>query len=285
MNTSRLLGAVSACALALMTMTATAELQGRLPATPGGTDWQAVYDTDLDITWLANANLPASNTFGLETGVDLGTYPGDTSGYQAFIDPVKQDMNWPAARLWIDRMNAANYLGFNDWRLPTTAVPDASCSYNPADSLGLSCTGSELGHLFYVEFGATPNESVYTGDPVELAKFSNILTLVYWSGTEHFPSPNKSIYAYILDFHNGNQAALNKDREVFVWPVRDGDVGEGPGNDRDGDGVPDNTDNCPDIANPDQADSDGDGDGDACDPDVPTSGKPMTWLPILLEKD
>jgi hypothetical protein len=23
----------------------------------------------------------------------------------------------------------------------------------------------------------------------------------------------------------------------------------------------------------------------ACDPDVPTSGKPMTWLPILLEKD
>ena len=108
---------------------------------------------------------------------------------------------------------------------------------------------------------------------------------VYWSGTEHFPSPNKSIYAYILDFHNGNQAALNKDREVFVWPVRDGDVGEGPGNDRDGDGVPDNTDNCPDIANPDQADSDGDGDGDACDPDVPTSGEPMTWLPILLEKD
>jgi len=36
--------------------------------------------------------------------------------------------------------------------------------------------------------------------------------------------------------------------------------------DRDGDGVPDDEDNCPDVANPDQADFDGDGLGDACDP-------------------
>jgi MYXO-CTERM domain-containing protein len=41
--------------------------------------------------------------------------------------------------------------------------------------------------------------------------------------------------------------------------------------DRDGDGVPDATDNCPDVANPDQADADHDGMGDACDAD---SGRP-----------
>ncbi len=37
------------------------------------------------------------------------------------------------------------------------------------------------------------------------------------------------------------------------------------GTDTDGDGVPDNIDNCPTVRNPDQADSDGDGIGDACD--------------------
>lgn len=35
--------------------------------------------------------------------------------------------------------------------------------------------------------------------------------------------------------------------------------------DRDGDGVPDDTDNCPDVANNDQSDADGDGLGDVCD--------------------
>jgi hypothetical protein len=34
--------------------------------------------------------------------------------------------------------------------------------------------------------------------------------------------------------------------------------------DRDGDGVPDGIDNCPDVPNPDQADADGNGVGDAC---------------------
>lgn len=56
----------------------------------------------------------------------------------------------------------------------------------------------------------------------------------------------------------------------------DPDGGELP--DRDGDGIPDHLDNCPDVYNPDQADMDGDGIGDACDDDRDGDGIP-DWDP------
>ncbi len=47
--------------------------------------------------------------------------------------------------------------------------------------------------------------------------------------------------------------------------------------DSDGDGVIDGQDNCPNNANPDQADSDGDGHGDACDSDSDNDGLPDSF--------
>ena len=42
-------------------------------------------------------------------------------------------------------------------------------------------------------------------------------------------------------------------------------VGSTPPPDADGDGIPDSTDNCPNVSNPDQKDSNGNGIGDACE--------------------
>jgi len=58
--------------------------------------------------------------------------------------------------------------------------------------------------------------------------------------------------------------------------------------DRDRDGIPNGTDNCVDIPNPDQRDSDGDGLGDACDPDKPNAAPaivPISPVPDSKIKD
>ncbi len=68
----------------------------------------------------------------------------------------------------------------------------------------------------------------------------------------------------------------NEDADRFgdscdVCPLNEGAVCDAfDPTDTDGDGVPNDEDNCPNVANPDQADADGDGTGDACDacPDV-----------------
>ena len=179
---------------------------------------QAVYDNDLDISWITNAHLAASNTFGLSTGVSLGTHSGDSSGVNGLID-ADGSMNWPGALFWIDAMNAANYLSASDWRLPTTTQPDASCSMQevpgggfPLQGFGGGCTGSEIGHLFNVE-----GISSSSPDP-----FTNVQPFYYWSGTEVAPDPDG---AWAFNVDDGNQNRDFKDIKYLVLAVHDGNPG------------------------------------------------------------
>ncbi len=173
---------------------------------------QAVYDTDLDITWLADGNGSAGSIF------DDGF--SSTDGL----------MSWGNANAWAASLNVG---GITGWRLPRTLQPDASCTGQAGGgsiSTGGNCIGSEMGHLYYLEFdgdffpfNAPTNGILESGDP-DLSLFTNIQSLqasggIYWSETE-FNASN----AWYFNFNGGQQERLNKGSGHYAWGVFDGDV-------------------------------------------------------------
>lgn len=113
-------GVVTVCAgffaLGLAT-TAEAAFVGRLPATPGETDYQAYYDDQLDITWLADADV-----FGA-TG-------------------------WGSARGWAASLTIN---GVDGWRLPIADV-NGDGTVIDCNGGGVSgCADNEMGYLFWEE--------------------------------------------------------------------------------------------------------------------------------------
>ena len=176
-----------------------------------------IYDTDRNITWLANGNLAASNTFGLATGVDLGPIPGVTTlgGSYIYSDG---NMTWGGALKWISAMNASNYLGFNDWRLPATMQPDATCSiqYN-GDPTGLNCTGSEMGHLFYQELGGVAGQDILFAHNTNYSLFQNLMSGDYWSGTEFYLGTGN---AFTFANYDGSQTGYSSENLFAAIAVR-----------------------------------------------------------------
>lgn len=153
-----------------------------------------IYDDHLDVTWLQNANLAATNQFGLTQSANLFPPSGQ-------IGPTGS-MSWKTANNWIAGMNAAKYKGFNAWRLPTAL--DGGCR-------GINCTGSEFGHLFHVEgiTAAVPD------------LFDNVQAYFYWSGTEFVPDAD---FAWDFNFDTGSQYPGGKVIPLFGWAVRSGDA-------------------------------------------------------------
>lgn len=70
---------------------------------------------------------------------------------------------------------------------------------------------------------------------------------------------------------------------TFTWAVAAPPPPAPPEPDTDGDGVPDARDNCPAVANADQADGDGDGVGNACEVGEPGTAPPVQGERVNVE--
>ncbi len=150
-----------------------AMIKGKLASTPPAArnglqvnpDGQTVYDPIAQITWLADANLAAKQTFGI-AGIN-----------------ADGSMEHSTAVEWVAAMNNADqgrgYLGQRDWQLPDTGPPDPSCSLK--GTTGYDCTGSAMGELFYKQLGLRRGESVVAAPDVKVGPFHDIQPYLYWA--------------------------------------------------------------------------------------------------------
>ena len=148
-----------------------------------------IYDDVLQVYWLENANLADTNTFGVSGIASSGL------------------MSWDKANEWIAAMNNASYLGFNDWRLPTSLNQDGTgpCS-------GFTCNDSEMGHLYFVDNIKYPSSGNSSGN------FDNVDWHEYWTSTS---SSTDSTKAWSFSFWTGLQSENFKTLTTFaVLPVR-----------------------------------------------------------------
>lgn len=177
------------CAAALGTSPTTAELIDR----GGG----LIYDTEQNITWLQDANYAATRGF----------HPtGRMTWHMA--------MSWAAGLVYEDTPRGRVW---NDWRLPTAREQDGS---DPC--FGFFCTGSEVGHLYYVD-------GIRRGFP---GPFVNFQGTAYWTNTERTPLPGTAwLFGFGPPPEGGKQdhtGALEDALTAFAWAVRDGDVAADP---------------------------------------------------------
>jgi hypothetical protein len=117
----------------------------------------------------------------------------DTDFDITWYDYTNAYNNWWNQVAWAGALTV-NFGGkvYDDWRLPTALNQNGS-----GPCRGTPCTGSEMGHLYYTELGNSAGGPLTsTGD------FQNLLSDMYWLGTEYSPGSN---YAYWFNTYLGSQ--------------------------------------------------------------------------------
>ena len=163
----------------------------------------AYYDTEANLTWLADANY------------------AQTSGYDS-----DGRMTWQQSMDWAAALNVG---GIDGWRLADTLQPDAGCSQNiSGTSFGFFCTGSEMGNLFYNVLGGSAASPITRSHNSNYDLFSNVQSSYYWSATEYAPDTEGS--AWLFDIFDGTLLSNLKtdDWNHYAWAVYSGDVSAVP---------------------------------------------------------
>lgn len=168
-----------------------------------------IYDSDLNVTWLQDANYAKTSGY-------------DTDGLMDW----SQATTWAANLSYYDNVRNVTY---TDWRLPTTTdtgAPGYQYSYNGTDGGYNNSATSEMSHLYYTELGNLGYYSTtgawQTGyGLVNKGSFVNFQSDFYWSGTTYAPNPS---VAWVFRTYNGYQGWNGKGGSLYALAVRPGDI-------------------------------------------------------------
>lgn len=205
MNTRTMLIASSLIAASLVSGTAQAALQGRdLNGSIGS--FEAYYDTDLNITWLAAANNTA--------------------------------MTWAAANTWAANLSFTDGVNtYDNWRLPIvidTGTSGCDFAYTSTDcGYNVNTATSEMAHLFYDELGNKAYFTTAGASPqagwglTNTGPFTNLQLQpgIYWSGSVYAPDISRAWY---VDFSIGRQYHNPTYAGYYALAVSPGDVAAVP---------------------------------------------------------
>jgi len=141
-----------------------------------------IYDSDLDITWLQDAN-----------------YAGSL-------------MDADSAVAWAD---ALEYQGYDDWRLPSSLEQDDSA---PVEGYNAD---SEMGHMYYITLGNPAGGPLTNSGPfTNLGPFASGDPDAWWSETIG-PAPWSLHCAFAFD-SGYQMTAPGLLSSGYAWAVRDG---------------------------------------------------------------
>jgi hypothetical protein len=185
MRKTHLLRALCAVTFSFITLPANAALLGVLPATPDGTDYQAYYDTQLDITWAANAQINGITT-------------------------------WENQMAWADTLTIG---GVSGWRLPDVDVDGDDTIIVACSSDQAACLDNEYGHLYWYGAGTTFGSGI---TKAAFGPFNITGGLGYWSSTEFEPDTS---YAWSAGVDFGGTTNNGKGNMYYAWAVFDGNAG------------------------------------------------------------